>query len=147
MELESSAHAVAGAAFNTIFSAWARGVVDPLLSAVTTLNLPDIQKIFGLTQVVGDEFGFVAPLPLPQNLNHINTRTVRGKTRTKRADISWWLAEAPNGRSNKWPIFVGEAASSECRTKLQEDVDSWTDDSENSVDVALAISVLRSWLY
>ncbi|KAJ5482538.1 hypothetical protein N7475_001350 [Penicillium sp. IBT 31633x] len=34
--MESSAHAVAAGAFNTIFSAWARRVVDPLLSPTGT---------------------------------------------------------------------------------------------------------------
>ncbi|CAG7949415.1 unnamed protein product [Penicillium nalgiovense] len=36
LKMESSAHAVAAGAFNTIFSAWARRVVDPLLSPTST---------------------------------------------------------------------------------------------------------------
>ncbi|KKK13134.1 hypothetical protein ARAM_006973 [Aspergillus rambellii] len=39
----------------------------PLL-AVTSLSLPDIQKILGLTLVVDDELDFVPPIPVPQDL-------------------------------------------------------------------------------
>ncbi|KAJ5816048.1 hypothetical protein N7447_008281 [Penicillium robsamsonii] len=39
---------------------------EPL--AVTSLSLPDIQKILGLTQVVDDEFDFVTPIPVLQDL-------------------------------------------------------------------------------
>ncbi|KAJ5494663.1 hypothetical protein N7463_010750 [Penicillium fimorum] len=104
--MESSAHAVAAGAFNTIFSAWARRVVDPLLSPTST-------------------------------------RTVRGQTRTKKADISWSPREMPNGQSHKWPTFVGEVAWSESRTKLQEDIRFWLDDPDSAVNAAITISVLR----
>ncbi|KGO73427.1 hypothetical protein PITC_085650 [Penicillium italicum] len=39
---------------------------EPL--AVTSLSLQDIQKIFGLTLVLDDEFDFVTPIPVPQDL-------------------------------------------------------------------------------
>ncbi|KAJ5361925.1 hypothetical protein N7541_002769 [Penicillium brevicompactum] len=106
LKMESSTHAVAAGAFDTIFSAWARGVNDPSLSPTST-------------------------------------RTVRGQTRTKKADISWCPREMPNGRSNKWPTFVGEVAWSERRTKLHEDVKFWMDDPDSSVNAVLTISVLR----
>ncbi|CAG8398951.1 unnamed protein product [Penicillium salamii] len=95
LKMESSAHAVAAGAFNTIFSAWARRVVDPLLSST-------------------------------------GTRTVRGQTRTKKADISWSPTEMPNGRSHKWPTFVGEVAWSERRTKLEADIKFWMNDPDSS---------------
>ncbi|KAJ5598343.1 hypothetical protein N7537_008427 [Penicillium hordei] len=104
--MESSAHAVAAGAFNTIFSAWVRRVVDPLLSPTSA-------------------------------------RTVRGQSRTKKADISWSPDEVPNGRSHKWPTFVGEVAWSERRTKLQEDIKFWLDDPDSAVNAAITISVLR----
>lgn len=37
--------------------------------AVTSLMLPDIQKIFGLTQAMDDEFESVEPIPVPQDLS------------------------------------------------------------------------------
>jgi hypothetical protein len=49
----------------------------------------------------------------------------------------------PNGRSHKWPTFVGEVASSERRTKLQEDIRLWLDDPDSAVNAAITISVLR----
>jgi hypothetical protein len=106
LKMESSAHAVAAGAFNTIFSAWVRRVVDPLLSPTSA-------------------------------------RTVRGQSRTKKADISWSPDEVPNGRSHKWPTFVGEVAWSERRTKLQEDIKFWLDDPDSAVNAAITISVLR----
>lgn len=51
LEMKSSAHVVAAGAINTIFSAWAKMVIDPLLSPT-------------------------------------GTKSVRGQTRTKKADIS-----------------------------------------------------------
>ncbi|KAJ5965040.1 uncharacterized protein N7479_004916 [Penicillium vulpinum] len=39
---------------------------EPL--AVTSLSLRDIEKILGLTQVMDDEFDFVVPIPVPQDL-------------------------------------------------------------------------------
>ncbi|KAJ5851867.1 uncharacterized protein N7529_011252 [Penicillium soppii] len=70
-------------------------------------------------------------------------RTVRGNSRTKKADISWTPEEVPSGRSHKWPIFVGEVAYSEPRSKLIEDMRFWLEDPESSVNVAITISVLR----
>lgn len=106
LKMESSAHAVAIGAFNTIFSAWARPVVHPLLSSMCT-------------------------------------RTVRGQTRTKKADISWCPTEKPSGQSHKWPTFVGEVAWSERRSKLEADMKFWLDDPDSSVTAAITISVLR----
>ncbi|KAJ5741965.1 hypothetical protein N7533_011374 [Penicillium manginii] len=106
LKMESPAHAVAIGTFNTIFSAWARRVTDPILFNTTT-------------------------------------RTVRGRSRTKNADISFTPAEVPSGRSHKWPTFVGEVAWSEPRSKLIEDMRFWLEDQENSVNVAITISVLR----
>jgi hypothetical protein len=37
--------------------------------AVTSLSLQDIEKILGLTQVLDDEFDFVMPVPVPQDLS------------------------------------------------------------------------------
>ncbi|KAJ5689016.1 hypothetical protein N7462_003408 [Penicillium macrosclerotiorum] len=104
--MESPAHAVAAGAFNTIFTAWARGVIDPMLS-------------------------------------NTSTRTVRGISRTKKADISWTPSEMPSGRSHKWPTFVGEVAWSEHRSKLIEDMRFWLEEPKSSVNVAITISVLR----
>jgi hypothetical protein len=39
--------------------------------AVTSLSLPDIQKIHDLTMVGDDEFDFVAPVPVPQDLSMV----------------------------------------------------------------------------
>ena len=36
---------------------------------ITSLSLPEIQKILGLTLVVDDEFDFIAPIPVPQGLS------------------------------------------------------------------------------
>ncbi|KAJ5983220.1 hypothetical protein N7481_005319 [Penicillium waksmanii] len=104
--MESSEHATASGAFNTIFSAWARRVTEPFLS-------------------------------------NTGARTVRGVTRTKKADISWTPAEVPSSRSHKWPTFVGEVAWSEPRSKLKADMKFWLEDPESSVNVAITISVLR----
>lgn len=106
LKMESSAHAVAAGAFNTIFSAWARRVVDPVLSPTST-------------------------------------RTVRGRSRTKKADISWSPRDMPYGLSNKWLTFVGEVAWSECRTKLHEDMKFWLDNPDSAVNAAITISILR----
>ncbi|KAJ5378671.1 hypothetical protein N7509_011790 [Penicillium cosmopolitanum] len=105
-KMESSEHATAAGAFNTIFSTWARSVTKPFLS-------------------------------------NTGTRTVRGVTCTKKADISWTPAEVPSGRSHKWPTFVGEIAWSEPRSKLKADIKFWLEDPESSVNVAITISVLR----
>lgn len=40
---------------------------EPL--AVTSLSLPEIQKILGLTLVVDEEFDSVTPIPVPQDLS------------------------------------------------------------------------------
>jgi hypothetical protein len=40
---------------------------EPL--AVTSLSLPDVQKVLGLTLVVDDEFDFVTPIPVPEDLS------------------------------------------------------------------------------
>ncbi|KAJ5747583.1 uncharacterized protein N7511_009279 [Penicillium nucicola] len=92
LEMKSSAHAVAAGAFSTIFSAWARPVVDPILIATNKIS-------------------------------------VRGQTRTKKADFAWYPASKLDGRSQTWPTFVGEVACSEHR--------------RSSVNVAITISVLR----
>ena len=106
LKMESSPHAVAGGAFSTIFSAWARRVADPILTPTST-------------------------------------RTVRGQTRTKKADLSWAPRDIPQGGSHKWPTFAGEVAWSEPRTKLQADIEFWLDDPESCVNVAITITVLR----
>lgn len=62
--------------------------------AVTSLSLPDIQKILGLTLVMDDEFDYVAPVPVPQDLSMlarwmvqrnqlISARTLVGKVRPR----------------------------------------------------------------
>lgn len=40
---------------------------EPL--AVTSLSLPEIQKVLGLTMVVDDELDFVTSIPVPQDLS------------------------------------------------------------------------------
>jgi hypothetical protein len=107
LKTESSVHAVAAGAFNTIFSAWARPVAEPILSST-------------------------------------NTIPVRGRTRTKKADISWSPQTRPNGLSHKWPTLVGEVAWSEPRTKLKQDIKFWLDDPGSSVNAAITISILRN---
>ncbi|CAI7648158.1 unnamed protein product [Penicillium glandicola] len=72
-----------------------------------------------------------------------STRSVRGQTRTKKADISWSPRDMPNGLSHKWPTFVGEVAWSERRTKLHEDMKFWLDDPNSTVNAAITISILR----
>ncbi|CAG8057781.1 unnamed protein product [Penicillium salamii] len=49
----------------------------------------------------------------------------------------------PNGRSHKWPTFVGEVAWSERRTKLEADIKFWMNDPDSSVNAAITRSVLR----
>ncbi|KXG51083.1 uncharacterized protein PGRI_066550 [Penicillium griseofulvum] len=76
-------------------------------------------------------------------LDPTTTGNVRGETRIKKADISWSPQNMPC-RSAKWPTFVGEVAWSERRSKLQEDMKFWLDNSGSSVNAAITISLSRS---
>ncbi|KAJ5596841.1 hypothetical protein N7450_003299 [Penicillium hetheringtonii] len=77
-----------------------------------------------------------------QSLASTRTRSVRGVTRTKRADISWTPKNMPAGRS-EWPTVVGEVAWSEPRSKLRADMEFWLTGPASPVNVAITISVLR----
>ncbi|KAJ5256589.1 hypothetical protein N7478_012693 [Penicillium angulare] len=80
---------------------------------------------------------------VPPEVENTSTRTVRGATRTKRADISWAPKNMPRGLSHKWPTFVGEVAWSEPRSKLIADMKFWLNDPGSCVNAAITISVLR----
>ncbi|KAJ5100432.1 hypothetical protein N7456_006484 [Penicillium angulare] len=68
-------------------------------------------------------------------------RTFRGKTRSKKADISWTISGIPEGRSKKWPTFIGEVAWSGHRAKLKGDVGFWLNDPDSYAKVVISISV------
>lgn len=73
-------------------------------------------------------FDHWAKEPIPA-LTDTSTRTVRGVTCTKRADISFApFLQMPVNRSFKWPTFVGEVAWSERRRKLRADMKFWLED-------------------
>ncbi|KOS41292.1 hypothetical protein ACN38_g7847 [Penicillium nordicum] len=61
---------------------------EPL--AVTSLSLPEIQKILGLTMVVDKEFESVMPMPVPQ-------------------DLKFWLEKADRVHSAHAAICANEA--------------------------------------
>lgn len=79
----------------------------------------------------------VADTPIYQT----NTMHVRGKTKGKRADISWTPINPPAGRSIKWPTLVGEVTWMERRSKLVQDMKFWLEESHRQVKVALAITI------
>jgi len=71
------------------------------------------------------------------------SKSVRGSTRGKTADISWLPSELPSSRSAKWPAVAVDVKWSELQSKLVQDMQFWLCDTPGQVKVAMTLSIHR----
>ncbi|OAX82287.1 hypothetical protein ACJ72_03368 [Emergomyces africanus] len=69
---------------------------------------------------------------------------VRGTTRIKAPDASYWPRQLPATRSAKWPSLVLEVGYSESASKLRNDASWWLTESEGDVRVVITLKIFRN---